>query len=354
MSESLALGAADAESRWIGIRRHQAVLVVAGVGLVGDWVTRSGSHLLEVAVGLGLAVGAAPAYDGLTVFELLMDGVRYLARSRWTLVMASARDAGVRVRARGEVSVRGFELMHRGRLDLSGQDRVLNEALIAFADGLSNASGSRHFSIHVLVGRNETRTTLALPLDIAPPEGWHPNADIIGEVVGGRGQSSNLHLERWHHLRSSTEVLRVLRIHDFSGVAAGGPLLERLQNSSSWSELSLHVDVVSGQRAQRIAARAVHGTGSDVAMSSSAGFRRTARTARSLERLRQREALVAGGRSLVHLGVFIVVRAPSLFELSEAVRAVRGVAHTAGLRCQRGGGRQAVWYCQQLPGGPGW
>ncbi len=35
MSDLIALGPSDAEARWIGIRRHQALLAMAGLGLAG-------------------------------------------------------------------------------------------------------------------------------------------------------------------------------------------------------------------------------------------------------------------------------------------------------------------------------
>jgi uncharacterized metal-binding protein len=52
--------------------------------------------------------------------------------------------------------------------------------------------------------------------------------------------------------------------------------------------------------------------------------------------------------------VYVCVRASSQRQLSNAVSEVFRRAHEAGLRCERGLGRQAIWYCHQLPGGPGW
>jgi hypothetical protein len=98
----------------------------------------------------------------------------------------------------------------------------------------------------------------------------------------------------------------------------------------------------------------VHRTGTDDAASASVGFRHTARAQRALQRLTQREILVAGGRALLRIGVYVCVRAPSQRQLNSSVSEVLRRAHEAGLRCERGLGRQAIWFCHQLPGGPGW
>jgi len=161
-------------------------------------------------------------------------------------------------------------------------------------------------------------------------------------------------LERWTYVRVADQLIRVLRIRDFSSVAEGQALLEKVQFASAWSDVSLHVEVVAGAKAQRMSARAVHRMRSDDAASQAAGFRRTARSSRSLDRLREREALVAQGKALLHVAVFLVVRASTLSTLEHDVASVTHRALEAGLRVESGRGRQASWYCAQLPGGPGW
>jgi hypothetical protein len=94
--------------------------------------------------------------------------------------------------------------------------------------------------------------------------------------------------------------------------------------------------------------------GSDAATSQSAGFRRTAQSTRTLERLRQRESLVVEGAALLRIAVFVVIRAASLQQLHRDVQSVARCAVESGLRCEPGFGRQAAWYCAQLPGAPGW
>lgn len=89
-------------------------------------------------------------------------------------------------------------------------------------------------------------------------------------------------------------------------------------------------------------------------MERAAGFRRSARAERSFQRLAQREGQVASGRALVRLAVYVAVRASTNDELRREVAAVVRATHDAGLRCERGGGRQALWFHYQLPGGLGW
>jgi hypothetical protein len=161
-------------------------------------------------------------------------------------------------------------------------------------------------------------------------------------------------LERWAYVRDDEQVLRVLRVRDFSSVPDGHALLERLQFASPSLDVAVHVDVIEGARAHRLAARAVHRMGSDVVTSQAAGFRRTAQSSRTLERLRLRETLVVEGTALLRVAVYVVIRSNSLSRLRRAVHDVTRCAEESGLRCETGLGRQSVWYCAQLPGAPGW
>jgi len=79
-------------------------------------------------------------------------------------------------------------------------------------------------------------------------------------------------------------------------------------------DLALHVDVVSGSEPSDFRPGG-SSRRSDDATSRAVGFRRTARSARNYERLAQREALVASGRALVRVAVYLLVRASSLDEL---------------------------------------
>jgi hypothetical protein len=355
MNELLDLGLADGESRWIGVRRHQAALAIAGIGIMGEWLTQVHGDIFELVLGVVLLSCAAPTKDGLTVGERLSICVNFAVRSRWTSIRATQSNGTTSISARGDATVRGYELKHRGRLDLSGRDRLNSLALGEFADALSTLDETRHFSLHVRTSSNSVTTLLATPLEVSPPLCWSANTKLVGEFARDRvGVGAGWLLERWAYVRNDREVVRVLRIRDFSSVPDGRAFLERMQFASPTLDVVVHVDVMGGIRAHRLAARAVHRVGSDDAASRAAGFRRTAQSSRTLERLRQRESLVADGAALLRIAVFIVIRANSMGQLRRDVKAVTRTSVESGLRCEPGHGRQALWYCAQLPGGPGW
>jgi hypothetical protein len=355
MSDLLGLGVADGESRWIGVRRHQAGLAIAGVGLIGEWITQAHGAFIEVVAGVALLACAAPTNDGLTVGERVRIGVGFVLRSRWTSIRASLRHGALTVVAHGEAVSRGFELQHRGRLDLSGRDHLNALALAEFADALPTSNDTRHISLHVRSSPTDVATLLVVPPNVTAPSGWRECADrALGAAAPGGVAGVTWLLERWSYVRDAAGVSRVLRVRDFSAVPDGHALLERLQFSSPTLDVVIHVDVVGALRAHRLAARAVHRVGSDDATSQSAGFRRTAQSTRTLERLRQRESLVVEGTALLRIAVFVVVRSASLSQLRRDVKAVTRSALEAGLRCEPGLGRQSAWYCAQLPGAPGW
>jgi hypothetical protein len=261
----------------------------------------------------------------------------------------------VTINAHGESTIHGFELQHRGRLDLSGRDQQNALALAEFADALATTDDTRHFSLHVRSSPNGVATLLVAPRDVSPPSGWRVNGALTLDAAGARsGAGAVWLLERWAYVRDAREVIRVLRVRDFSAVPDGHALLERMQFASPSLDVVVHVDVIGGVRAHRLAARAVHRVGSDDVTSQAAGFRRTAQSSRALERLRQRESLVVEGTALMRIAVFVVIRATSLAQLRRDARAVTRSALESGLRCEPGTGRQAAWYCAQLPGAPGW
>jgi hypothetical protein len=354
MSDDLGLGESDADARWIGVRRHQAALVVIGFGLVSDWIMSAHAPMGELVAGVILMTSAAPAGDGLTAAEYMFVAARYLIRSHWFEFTARELGDDLVLWARGEAAFRGYELFHRGRLDLSGRDVTLAEDLAGLADAASAARSGQHFSQHVVSQLNATATLLALPGEVAVPEGWRSNPALARDVLGVGESTTQRLLERFTYLRTPSELVRVYRVRDFSSVPRTRPLLEQTLRSPVPFDLAVHLDIVAGAKAQRLAARAVHRVRSDDVTSSSAGFRRTARTSRNYERLAQREVLVASGRSLVRLAVFLVVRGDSLEEVQRRAALVWRSAHDAGLRLERGRGRQLSWYLAQLPGGLGW
>jgi hypothetical protein len=355
MSDALRLGVADGESRWIGVRRHQAALVIIGAGFVGEWLTQARGPLSELVAGVALSACAVPSRDGLTVGEWVRIGFGFVFRSRWSTIRASADGDVVTIVAHGTSTTRGFALQHRGRLDLSGRDRENALALAEFADTLATSDDTRHFSLHVHSTSKGVATLLAAPHDVSAPTGWTTSAGLALDVAGVVADAGDAWLlERWTYVRDAAGVSRVLRVRDFSAVPSGHNLLHVLQFASPTIDVAVHFDVVAGARARRLAARAVHRLGSDDATSRAAGFRRTAQSSRTLDRVRERESFVVEGSALLRIAVFVVIRSSTLQQLKRDVMAVTRSALESGLRCEAGLGRQTSWYCAQLPGAPGW
>jgi len=354
MSDRIGLGEADANARWIGIRRHQAVLVIVGVGLLSDWVLARRAPLGEALAGLVVLASAAPSFDGHTVGEQFGLALGYATRSHWWRYDVREFGDDVVLFFGGEVALRGYELVHYGRLDLSGRDVALAEALGALADGASAARSGQHFSEHVVTTPDATATLLCLPIGATAPSGWEARSALALEVLGAVSGAPVQLLERFTYLRTRGQLARVFRVRDFSSVPPTRGLLEGLLRAPVPFDLALHVDIVAGEKAQRVASRAVHRVGSDDTTTRSAGFRRTAHSTRNFERLAQRELLVANGRSLLRLATFVVVRGSTYADLQRRSAAVWRLSHDAGLRLERGWGRQGSWYRSQLPGGPGW
>jgi hypothetical protein len=354
MSEVVALGPADAEARWIGIRRHQAFLAIAGFALAGVGLLARHPSALEIALGLLLLALAIPMGGGPTVGEFVATALRYLTRSRWNSFAIREFNGDVLLFAPHDVAFRIYELDHRGRLDLSGRNVALAESLIALVDAASAASEDHHVSQHVTRRGALATTMLTLPPSTPPPDGWRHCNSLVGRSVHLVDGSSLEFYERFTYLRADAELIRIFRVTDFSSVPESKSLLEHVLRTPIDVDVSVHVDVVAGAKAQRMAARAVHQMRSDDVTASAAGFRRTARASRGFERLAQREVLVANGRALVRLGVFIVVSASSLEQLHHDSAVLWRSAHDGGLRLERGWGRQLEWFRAQLPGGPGW
>lgn len=351
----MGLGDSDANNRWIGVRRHQAVLSAIGIGLLSEWLFSISAPTSELIVALAILACAVPTYDGLTVGEQLVVTLRYLVRSHWSVISALEFGDEIALWADGDVAFCGYELVHRGRLDLSGRDVVNADALTVLADAASATRAGQHFSEHVLRCDDQRSTLLALPLGVPVPDGWKKGNHLARRVIGLNADATSLRLlERFTYLRTPEQLLRLYRVRDFNAVPSERGLLDQVLKSFTPLDLALHVDIVSGARAQRLSARAVHQVGSDDATSRAVGFRRTARSMRNYDRLVQREALVASGRALLRVAVFLMVRGSSLDELQKRSDALWRHAHDAGLRLERGGGRQARWYRAQLPGGPSW
>ncbi len=347
MSEGVRLGDADAPARILGLDRLQLALLALGAGVLADALMRT--HLVvQVGLGVALLAAALPVGERVSVAERVGLALAYAARPHVTSVVIERGDPCV-VHALASATTRGYALRHRGRLDLSGADLELARRVAQSLDALATAPSGRHASLHVV--RDDDVATL-LCLGGRAPEGWTRDDDLLARV-SGVGLADHLWLlERLSYLRTTDGVCRVLRVRDYS--AAAVPLLAGLQRGKARTTVSLHLDVLEDARARRRVERLSHAATSNEAAASTWGFRETSRARRRVARTLEREARVAEGRALVRLAVFVTVRATRLDDLDDAVDGVLRAAREYGLVLDRGLGRQARWYCQSLPGGPGW
>ncbi|MDE3007920.1 MAG: hypothetical protein KGJ10_05980 [Acidobacteriota bacterium] len=342
------LAESDARLRWMGVRPHQALaavtsalLVVAGLtGALGPTWWVSGAVF---AATTGLPWGVAD-----TVGELAAVALAFGARERFHHARLLDVDGDAVVVAGGTTALHCYELDHRGRLDLNGGRERIGDALRELADVLAQRDVTSHVSLHVLRDEEGTRTFLALAPGISAPSGWRDVATPTALL------STGARLERWTYLRSRHGVTRTFRVFDFGGVRVDQPLLEAWQRHAPAAMWSLQVEVVSVSRARRVSARAAHQFDSDVAAATAAGFRRSARTQRRHLRVTRREALVAQGRALVRVALYVTCQADTLVALRARERLLIDSANDAGLRLERGWGRQFAWWSAQLPGGPSW
>ncbi len=348
MSESPGLGPADVAARWIGVRRHQVVLVVLGVVGMGDGLLRSRSAG-EVALAAILVAGALPIGTA-TLGDAARIAITYVLRRHWTrLTVARVADRVV-VEGREITSVNGFVLAHRGRLDLNGQDHRVAARLAAYVDAAASADRrDRRVSVHVCRAGARATTVLVTPAGAGAPLGWDRDDDAVYRVASAR-RASSWRLERWWYVRNEDHVTCVLRVGELRGSSTGA-LLAGLEALGEDATLSIQATAVGGsERARRVAERAVHRQRSDHATSAAAGFRATARTQLVEARAQRREAEVAGGRALLRLRVYVTLRAPSCTALREARETALRRARDAGVRLDRGGGRQGPWLLDQVTG----
>lgn len=348
MSEDARLGDADVPARILGVDRLQLILLGLATGVLADALVRT--HLaLEVVLGVALLVAALPAGERVSVAERAGVALAYAARPHVSSVVLARGDPPV-VHAAATVSTRGYALVHRGRLDLSGADLELARRFAQILDTLATSPGGRHASLHVW--RDDDVATLLCLDGGRAPEGWTRDDNLLARVVGV-GLADHLWLlERLTYVRTTDGVCRVLRVRDYS--AATAPLLAGLQRHRGATTISLHADVLEDVRARRRVERLSHAVTSNGAAAGALGFRETSRARQRASRALERETRVAEGRALVRLAVFVTVRAPRLDDLDAAVAQLVRTARECGLVLDRGAGRQARWHSLSLPGGPGW
>ncbi len=346
------LGEADARSRLVGLAPHQVIAPLAGVALLAASLLDGPAWRLSALAGLTLVLAAIPVAGGLSAAEVAAVAFSYLGRTHAHVVGGLALEGEDLLWSDRAPAwaLAGYELVHRGRLDLTGADLETARALAGAIEAASTG-GDRVVTLHVTPAPTR-RTLLAAPPGAGAPEGWASAPGALVDALDLGGGNDALYYERPTHLRGANGVIRVYRVRDFSAVAPGSALLERTLRADTPHQVSVRYEVVGARRATRLASRAAHRVDADDAVGRALGFRRSARAARSMARLAQREVEVARGRSLVRVAVYLVVGARDLDELHRRAGALWRHAHESGLRLDAGVGRQAAWHRAALPGAP--
>lgn len=346
------MGDADAQLRWFGVVPHRVVLSMFSVATGCEALLHPAGHGWVWAI-TGVTAGAAlPAPASRSWAQTVGIEIRYWTRRRVRWVDLSPDGDALRVAVRGVRRVWCYEMLHCGRLDLSGRDVTLAHRLGRMIEILAAAGERAHVTLSVESSPDAIpRTVLSLDVEAPPPPEWRrdPRAGVPGVLGAGRVAL----IERRDYVRTPHCVVRVLRVVRFSADRET-TALETLGDLAEWLTLSLHVTVIPASRARRLAERAVHRRGSDANVTRGAGFRWSARHEQELEALRQRERAVAAGAALCQWALYLVVCAPTLEELRRRVVATRERARGAGLIVELGAGVQGEWLDYHLPGGPGW
>jgi len=355
-NEPMALGESDAVVRWFGVPRHQLLHAAIGVGLVFYWFIRDRTNVPLLVVAVVTGALALLRHEGLSGPQWLRVFVSYQSRSRWTaLCVEQGPDDTTELEARGSAVFRSFELVHRGRLDLTEADTSLAGEIASLLNVVGRRNDGGHVSVHSWSDTGGVSTTLCVAPDVGVDATWRQRPQALSEALRLNSSSATTWLfERWRYVRLDDDVLAVYRVNDFSTATNQSALLRDLQRFGVVRWVSLHATVLPSKTAHRMVGRALHQVRSDSAMTGLVGYRRTARSDVRHDRLRQRELATAHGTALVQFAVYIVIRASSLRELRGRSAELQRDAQRAGLQLRHGLGRQVLWFCAQLPGDTQW
>ena len=330
MTDRTKLGASDHDGRWMGIKRHQGVLLIGGLTLGGDFILRPHATGIEGVTAVVMVTLSMPAKDLMSIGQWVAVLVRFFYRTRLSPFTVE------RTTLAEEMPT--FELLHRGRMDLSGEDQNCIKVMMEVCDGLSLLNETSHVALYALQRGNERATVLRLPRSFGPASGFQTMTQR-DEKDGAK----EISLERWRYIRSDNAVVRYYQVHDFATSRSESGFMTALLRSGAKCDVAVHIEVLGARRGKQSAERAVHGRESDQLISSRSGYRFTAARARQSERLRERELSVASGRALLRLSVLIEVRGSNLRELRERCAHVEQMSASSGLRLHSGRGRQETW-----------
>ena len=334
------------------LSRPQTCASLSALALFTLWlqVGHGGLTLLLLSTLVGAAAVGPPERSGV---DHVVRTIRFALRSRWTHVEARRCEDTWDVTARGHCEVALYGLRHRGRLDLTGEDIALEEEIAELLERAALTETAQQLSWHLQVGEQHSAVTLALPRGLAPSPRWRRLEDPSEREDAALGVPSGWLFERWHYLRSDTDVAVVFMVVS-SPQEMGASVLRELFPYGVAREASIVLRVESAQRASALAGRQSHRWRTNLALASLGGFRERATYEEASRTLHDREGAVARGRALLEVGIVLVLRATTHALLEEKVRRLRSDARRFGVRLERGNGRQALWYAAALPGSPGW
>ena len=339
MTEHSTLSNSDAVPRWASLRRHQIALILVAAGALAMrlLVAPDARWLFVTICCVGLCV-VIPSSS--TVGEVVWTACRFAVRPRWSHCLPSEHKGA---HSPGTT----LELDQAGRLDLSGRDAVVTNQIRDVMSTMTTRGSGGHVCLQIEVA-SQVRTLLTAS-GISELPGWQPAnfGSPFGDLTARWAMR-----ESWRTVRTSFGVVTTLRVDAFA-VQQHRSLLEVLQNSPVASVVYVHGHVVPAAVAVRLTGRAVHRQGGDAVAASALGFRRSAQGDRRLERLIERERLVAAGTPLVQLSVYVTIVGTTGAEVAANVATFVANVHQSGMRLSQGRGQQARWFrFAVMTGGP--
>ncbi len=155
--------------------------------------------------------------------------------------------------------------------------------------------------------------------------------------------------EEWSCVRDASTYVATLRV--IADAVDGSNLFDRLRAPAAEWEMSLHGEVQPRTKALRRVRRASHATRSDDQLARTFGFTPSVQRTLEHQSVVEREHLVTQGDALLRIALFMTCRAASLSELQQCVRVATTHARSAGVKTQRGWGRQMDWFAHVHGGG---
>jgi len=321
--------------------------LVVGVGVGVWWFTNS--WLAAAMTGFGiLGVLGGPRRGGV---DLIMMGLAYVSRSRWTRASVQVTGGLCELKARGVAVSRLCRLEHRGRFDLSHMQDSTDVAFADVLDRVANRATPEKVTWHS-AATTEMVSVLSVPRDLAAPSGWRDEPEAWQQVTPWSMTYQRWAYERWTGVRTTHQEFVVFRVTGVGARRVDRSLVSQLAPYGSHRYVSVCASVLPARRAAALVGRQVHRARTNASLAGMVGFRRRASSQEILRRLELRELDVARGRALMTITVFVVIAAATKLEVDQRCEQLLRDARRSGVTLERGDGRHALWLCSALPGSP--